>query len=207
MMDNLATSIYFPTAVYSVEKPDFIKNVMPVFDEAVNNVKQSITLDELHPVYMTGNLFLHDSLIDFSAYVAATGRNILVSQGYKMDNQMALFESMWGQEHYKTSGMDQHIHGNGVQLTGFYFLDCPENCSKITIYDPRAGKVQYNLPEADSNVVSYASSAVSFAPKDGLLVYLNPWLPHAFTRHGSDKPFKFIHFNLFVAPVQEPIII
>jgi hypothetical protein len=30
------------------------------------------------------------------------------------------------------------------------------------------------------------------------MIFANAWLPHGFTRHGSDKPIKFVHFNINV---------
>jgi len=37
-----------------------------------------------------------------------------------------------------------------------------------------------------------------------MLMFANSWLAHSFTRNASDKPMRFIHFNLSVqlAPQQ-----
>jgi hypothetical protein len=94
--------------------------------------------------------------------------------------------------------MDQHIHANGAQLVGFYFIDTPENCSRPVLHDPRMGKVQVNLPEGNMQNVTPASNMVNFEPKPGLLMFTNSWLPHSFTRHGSDEPIRFIHFTIGV---------
>jgi len=51
---------------------------------------------------------------------------------------------------------------------------------------------------------------VSFKPENGMLLFSNSWLPHSFTRNGSDKPFKFLHFNLGIMAAPElpkPIVI
>jgi hypothetical protein len=45
----------------------------------------------------------------------------------------------------------------GIQLVGFYFLDLPENSSRLVIHDPRPGKVQIDLPEYDEKNVTFAS--------------------------------------------------
>jgi hypothetical protein len=39
---------------------------------------------------------------------------------------------------------------------------------------------------------------INFIPEVGCLYISNAWLPHSFTKHGSDKPLKFIHINLYV---------
>ena len=166
-------------------------------------------LDPLYPVAMTGNMYEEPKLNDFSMYIASTAWNILNSQGYKVDDKIAYFHSMWGQEHYKSSSMEEHVHNDGVQIVGFYFLDCPENSSMMMFSDPRAGKIQASLMEADPKVISMASTKVGYKPEAGKLYFTNSWLPHAFSRHGNDSPLKFIHFNLSVqlAKQEEPVII
>jgi len=65
-------------------------------------------------------------------------------------------------------------------------------------HDPRGGKVQINLPETDMSNATPASNTINFAPEPGMLIISNAWLPHSFGRHGSEKPIKFVHFNLSV---------
>lgn len=100
------------------------------------------------------------------------------------------------------SGMEQHVHMFGAQIVGFYFLEAPENSSRVVFHDPRPGKVQINLPEQDQSMATVASHMINFQPKPGLLIFSNAWLPHSFTRHASDKPLKFVHFNLTVQMAQ-----
>lgn len=207
--DNLVTSASFPTGIYSIDKPEFLSVVTTVFDEQINQQKALKDIDPLYPVYMTGNMHTDLRLDDFTTYVAATAWNILKAQGYKMDDKIAYFHSMWGQEHYKTSNMEEHIHNDGVQIVGFYFLDAPENSSMMMFSDPRAGKTQISLTEEDPNVISMASLKIGYKPEVGKLYFTNSWLPHAFSRHNNDKPLKLIHFNLSVqlAPVQQATVI
>jgi hypothetical protein len=84
---------------------------------------------------------------------------------------------------------------------GFYFLDCPENCSRVVFHDPRPGKPPTAWYEKDSTQITAASNMVNFTPEPGLLVITNAWLPHSFSRHGSDEPIRFIHFNLGLRPL------
>jgi hypothetical protein len=44
---------------------------------------------------------------------------------------------------------------------------------------------------------------VNFQPNPGLLIFANSWLPHSFSKHASDEPIKFVHFNLTVVPAQQ----
>lgn len=194
--DVVSANTYFPTVVYTIEKPEFLEAVNKVAEEELVKSRKDKQLDDIYPVYMTGNLFDKPEIIPFQYYVGGTAYNLLVEQGYNLDNFETYFSEMWCQEHYKHSGMDQHTHGAGSQMVGFYFLECPENCSRVVFHDPRAGKPLVSWAERDTTQVTLASNMINFEAKPGLLMFTNAWLPHSFTRSASDKPMKFIHFNI-----------
>jgi hypothetical protein len=190
---------YFPSTVYTIKKLNFLDQVRAVSQEGLaKRRKEQPKLDPMYPLYQTDNLFTDPRMADFCNYVGSTGWNILQSQGYDMNNKNVYFMEMWCQEHHKHSAMDEHVHGFGAQLVGFYFLDTPKDCQKIVINDPRPAKKQINLPETDMAKVTYASNAVNFTPEPGLLFFANSWIPHAFSRHASTKPIRFIHFTMGV---------
>jgi uncharacterized protein (TIGR02466 family) len=197
--DTLSANIYFPTVIYSIEKPEFLEAVNKVAEEALVEVRKS-ALNEIYPVHMTGNLFDKPEIIPFQYYVGGTAANILTEQGYNLEGFDTYYSEMWCQEHFKHSAMEQHVHGAGSQIVGFYFLEAPEDGSRILFHDPRAGKPLISWAEKDMTQASFASNIINFEPKAGLLIFTNAWLPHSFTRHGSDKPIKFIHFNLGLRP-------
>jgi hypothetical protein len=152
---------------------------------------------------MSGQLWDDVRAKTFCDYVLTTAWNILNEQGYAMERYRTYFSELWCQEHFKRSHMEQHIHGNGAQLVGFYFLDCPENSSRLVIHDPRPSKVITNLPQRNIGDATFGSNEINFVPQPGMLVFTNAWLPHSFSRHGSDEPLRFVHFNINVreAPV------
>jgi len=135
-------------------------------------------------------------------FVGGTAWNILNEQGYAMQDKVVSFTEMWTQEHHKHSLMDQHIHGYGAQIVGFYFLEAPEGSSRVVFHDPRASKIPIDLPELDVTTASIASKMINFEPKPGMLMFANAWLAHSFTRHAADTPIKFVHFNLTVQMAQ-----
>jgi uncharacterized protein (TIGR02466 family) len=149
---------------------------------------------------MTNNFYGDPRMAEFSEFVGATAWNILNEQGYDMQNMAVSFTEMWTQEHHKHSAMDAHVHGFGSQIVGFYFLETPEDGSRVVFHDPRSAKVQIDLPERDMSAATPASKAINFTPKPGLMIFANSWLSHSFTRHAADKPIKFVHFNLTVIP-------
>ena len=199
--DQLASYHYFPSAVYMIEKPSYLNLVRKVSDKYLKaRKKDQPTVDTIYPLYQTDNMFMDQELTDFSSYVLQSAWNILKDQGHSMEQFNTYFIEMWCQEHHKTSNHEEHIHGYGAQLTGFYFLDCPKDSSRIIIHDPRPGRKQINLPETNINDATYASTMINFQPTAGQLFFANAWLPHGFTRNAAKSPMRFIHFTVGVMP-------
>jgi len=196
MNNELTTEFYFPSGVYTIKKPEYLNAVKDIAEEYLSKIEK--IENELYPVKMTDNFYNDERIKDFVSFIGSTSWNILDSQGVNTTNLNTTFYEMWCQEHYKHSAMDEHIHANGAQIVGFYFLDTPENCSKPVIHDPRIGKKQISLPEKDMSQASYSSGMINFKPEPGLLIFTNSWLAHSFTRHGSDEPIRFVHFTLGV---------
>ena len=202
--NQLMASVHFPSTVYLIEKPEFLITVKPVASAYLQQAKQqSPKLDPTYPLYQTDNFFHEASLNQFSSYIAQTAWSILSDQGYNMADQHTYFTEMWCQEHHTHSSHDEHIHGWGNQISGFYFLDCPKDCSRIIIHDPRPGKKQINLPETDVSKATYASTMINFEPKPGLMIFTNSWLPHQVGKNAAKSPIRFVHFNLGVRHVSQ----
>ena len=195
---QLQIAHHFACPIYVIDRPDFIESVQLVSNDLLKIAREKTNLDEIYPVLMTENYYADARVTDFSKFVGATTWNILSEQGYAMQDKVVSFMEMWTQEHHKHSSMDQHIHGYGSQIVGFYFLKTPENCSKLVFHDPRTAKVQIDLPEQNMNMATPASKMINFTPKPGMMVFANSWLAHSFTRHAADQAIEFVHFNLTV---------
>jgi uncharacterized protein (TIGR02466 family) len=195
---QITVGYHFPCPIYLIDRPDFLELVKVVSDEALLDKRQQDGLDEIYPVIMSANYFADSRMAAFAEFVGSTAWNILNEQGYAMQDKVVSFIEMWTQEHYKHSAMDAHVHGFGSQIVGFYFLETPENCSRVVFHDPRSAKVQIDLPEQDVNMATPASKMINFQPKPGMMIFANAWLAHSFTRHAADLPIKFVHFNLTV---------
>jgi len=188
---------YFPTLVYMVKRPEFLASVSAVCDEHIAKTKQK-KLDEIYPVYMTGSFYDDPRIADFSQAVGQMAWEILAGQGYAMQGLSTVFTEMWCQQHYKHSSMEQHVHGFGSQIVGFYFTQTPEDCSRVVFHDPVPARVITGLGEADGSIATPASRLINFKPEPGMLIFTNSWLAHSFTRHAAKKPIQFVHFNLAV---------
>jgi hypothetical protein len=198
MTDILTPHEHFPSLIYSVEKPEFLDAVRKVSQKYLALRKNSEPkIDPLYPVQTAG--YAHESeLSEFTGYVAQAAWTILDSQGHDMKNLGTYIQEMWTQEHNQYHGHEEHIHNRGAQITGVYFLDCPPNSCKVAIHDPRYGRNQINLPEADLNKITLASSTVLFIPEPGRMYFFNSWLPHSVTRNPVKSPTRLVHFNLGV---------
>jgi hypothetical protein len=195
--EQLHAAYHFPCPIYLIERPEFLEAVNAVSEEALAKRRsEQGELDEIYPVLMSDSYFNDPRITPFAEFVGQTAWNILKDQGYAMEHFNVGFTEMWTQEHHKHSAMDQHIHGAGSQIVGFYFLEAPEGSSRVVFHDPRASKLPIDLPETDMTKATIASKMINFEPKPGLLIFANAWLAHAFTRHAADTPIKFVHFNL-----------
>jgi len=200
LSSQLHVAHHFPCPIYLIERPDFLEAVNAVSEENLEVSRKEQNLNEIYPVYMTNNFYGDPRMAEFTQFVGATAWNILNGQGYAMQDMAVSFTEMWSQEHFKHSAMDAHVHGFGSQIVGFYFLETPEDCSRVVFHDPRSAKIQIDLLEQDMRAATPASKMINFTPKPGLMVFANSWLSHSFTRHAADKPIKFVHFNLTVIP-------
>lgn len=202
--DVLEPFASFTSTLYTILKPEFLEDVKKASEEALNESKKQGEQNEIYPSTMSTGLSGREGTKDFEQFIAQCSWQILDSQGYAMSNFNTYVSELWAQEHRKYSNMEQHVHPYGVQLSGFYFLeDTDENCM-AQLHDPRPGKVIASLPEKDMTQITEASNAIFIKPKAGMFLFTNSWLPHSFTRNGSDVPVKFVHFNVSVVQAATP---
>ena len=194
------TFYHFASPIYVDKHIDFLSSVEEVADEALSAVYGD--LNEIFPVEQTTN-FANDSRIeDFCVFIGNTAWNFLSHQGYDMSALGITIDTVWAQMHYKHSLMEQHVHPES-KLIGFYFLETPKGCSRPMFHDPRPAKVFNFLPESSIETITPASNVINLTPEPGMLIISNSWLPHSFSRHASDEPLKFLHFNLGVSKIPQ----
>lgn len=200
----LNPSAYFVSAVYTIQKPEFLQDVLAVADELLAKAKAERPVHEVYPSIMSSNFTGYERTVAFETFIAESAWIILDSQGYKMDGVSTYNNELWAQEHQKFSGMEQHIHNYGVVISGFYFLNTPEEGCMVELHDPRPGKVQAALPLKDPSKVTDGSSSLFLKPEAGMFIFTNSWLPHSFTRNMASEPVKFVHFNVSVRANAQP---
>lgn len=186
--------LVFPSAVGKKFIPEYVTVAKNIIQDKMGktppndwNVNQS---DEIFDDRLGG-------LID---QIAQESFSMLAEQGYDMSNVQTRVSEFWGQEFRSTGQHIEHVHANNSQISGFYFVEVPNNSSLPVVFDPRHGKRQINMRQTRPEEVTFASEQIVMPVVAGDLLLMNSWLPHGFTRHGSDQPFRFIHFNVVVEP-------
>ena len=198
MENKLEEITLFSAPIYLIEKPEFLSTARKVAKNFISKRKKEIELNPNYPVYMTESINHDPEMLEIANYIAQAAWNILDSQGYAMQYFQTYFTEMWCQEHHQGSSMDRHIHGNGAVISGFYFLNCPDD-AVVVFHDPRDAKVITNLPEKEMTKITHGSTMVNFSANNGRLIFTNSWLPHSFNKITGNIPLTFIHFNIAVA--------
>lgn len=202
---EIQPNFYFPCGVYSFKDEKYISNLLKTSDEVFNLMEDQVNpIQEVYPIRQSANFNTHPDIEDFRTILGHSSWSILDSQGYDMSAFDMVITELWCQEHHKYSGHDTHIHGSQGQICGFYFLECEKDSIRALIHDPRDVKVYASLPQKQIGDITYASSTINIVPEPGMFMFMNTWMPHAFTRNTSDKPVKFIHFNIGVVPRYTP---
>jgi uncharacterized protein (TIGR02466 family) len=195
---QLYASNYFCCGVYSLVEPKFLDTLRKISKFYLDDAKKKTKLDKIFPVVQGDNMPSDPRISDFVNFVSGAAHQVLASQGYNMTGLKVVYSEMWVQEHHTSSGHEEHIHGYGNQISGFYFLDTPKDGPRVIFHDPRPAKVYANLPETDVNQATLASNMINYVPEPGLMILTNSWLPHTIQRNTSKQPLRLIHFNLSV---------
>ena len=185
---NLQAYAYFPAMVYRDDHPEWVEYTQSVtkkyFDSTPNQGALSQTMSMAND---PGLKFLTDYLLQSSV-------EILKSQGYAVDRYDFYLSGLWGQDVNCTGGTDIHVHKNS-QISGWLFLDVPENGSYPIYYDPRKNKEMIELDFYQGTELTNASTSVHFnGVKSGTILFANSWIQHQLTPNMSSAKTKSIHF-------------
>ncbi len=194
-MQELTPSYHFQTAIYQAHRPDWVSTVLNICEPYYQNIRSQGPYKKIFPQYQTDNLQSEASLSFFQDFIIQAAAAILNEQGYDLSKHELCFEEMWAQEVHTYGHHFTHVHGNS-HISGFYFLECPENGMYPLFYDPRPGKTMTDLPEKNDSDITLASHTCNYKPQPGMFMFFNSWLPHGFQLNGSNDPCKFVHFNV-----------
>ncbi len=190
----METFSYFSSPIYREELPDWVENTITHSKKHYLEIQQQ--RGDHDPVLQTGSIAKDPDLSFLTSYFRDKGVSILKEQGYLTDEYEFFVAGMWGQEFACTGSNVMHVHSDS-QISGFYFLKCPEGGSYPVFDDPRAGKKMTDLMSKQTNEVLVATPLIHFNNvQAGTFMLFNSWLPHMITKNQSEEKTKFIHFTL-----------
>jgi uncharacterized protein (TIGR02466 family) len=180
---------YFPAIVYRDERPDLIENILPVCLQALDQVRQPgmTIVQSLH-------LGHEPVLREVADYLLLSSVDILRSQGYSVDKYDFYLSGMWAQETGKGTGTNVHVHKNS-QISGWFFLETPENGAYPVYYDTRMNKTMVELDYVQEEEVTNATGMINFNNVvPGTVLFNNSWMNHQIVGGTTDAPTRCIHF-------------
>ena len=137
---QLQVAHHFPCPIYLIERPDFLEAVNAVSEENLEVSRKDRDLDEIYPVYMTGNFYGDPRMAEFTQFVGATAWNILNEQGYVKGSTVPEYESPYA---YLLGSTVPEYESSNAYLKNpnviKYFNDLQEKYG-ITITSPRTGE-------------------------------------------------------------------
>jgi hypothetical protein len=182
---------YFPSQVFREEKPEWVGSLTEVSDKAIAELKEQ---GFSGPVLQSHDIRHYVPWL--CMHLGKTGKSILERQGYTTGGYEIIVTEMWAQEFIKHGMNILHAHGN-TQLTGFLFLDTPENGSYPMFGDPRPGNEMSCLRPVQSQEILHSTPYIHFNNvMPGTILMFNSFLPHMITMSNTDKKTKFLHFMI-----------
>ena len=208
-MSELYNSVLFPTPVWDVYEPKFLKPLIKVTDSYIKESKKrnqkyikgrdkkfKVKLKDLGLSHHSTKLYNDPRFEGFMDVVVATAQNFLHTQGFDLTTYKLALTEMWVQEFASKGGHHApHIHYN-QHVSGFYFLKCSDKTSYPIFHDPRPGALMTKLPLKEGNEIPMGSESVHFKIKPGTFMFFPGYLTHEFPFDLGVDPFRFIHFNV-----------
>ena len=195
---------YFPTVVWSEEKPEFVKSLNKASNKYISDArKREKEFIKKHGdfgrSYHSTPLTADNDFLDFRNYIGQKSWEYLDHQGYDMQQYTTMFSEMWVQEFAKKGGghHSAHIHWN-QHVSGFYFLKCSEKTSYPIFHEPRPGAEMTKLPLKNQSQITMGTNQVHYKPNPGTMIIFPGYVPHEFAVDAGLDPFRFIHWNIKV---------
>ena len=179
---------YFPSIVYREEHPEWVEQTLQAVQKYYDNCASN------QPLAQTEFLG-HDPALKFLAdYLLEKSVEILVGQGYNLDNYELYASGLWGQGIKSNIGTNVHVHKNS-QICGWFFLETPTGGSYPIYHDPRINKQMVELDSVQGPELTNASAHVHFNNVvPGTFLFSNSWMQHQLTQNMAKESTKAIHF-------------
>tara|TARA_R110000751_G_scaffold14608_3_gene47029 strand:- start:812 stop:1465 length:654 start_codon:yes stop_codon:yes gene_type:complete len=208
-MSDLYNSILFPTPVWDVYDPSFVKPLIKATDSYIKDAKVrnkkfiktrdknlKTKLEDLGLSHHSSKLYNDPRFEGFINLIMATSNNFLKAQGFDLSAYKLKLNELWVQEFGSKGGHhSSHVHYN-QHVSGFYFLKCSDKTSYPIFHDPRPGALITKLPLEQSKEIKMGTSSINFKIQPGTFIFFPGYLMHEFPFDLGIDPFRFIHFNI-----------
>ena len=208
--DQLNSSIYFSSPVYSIEIPEWVDDANKVCDKYIKDAKKNNVkiikerekkfgkkIGDHGMSYHSTSLVGDPALKELQEYIGSTSWNVLDHMGYDLTNYELFWTEFWVQQFAEKGAGSHtpHVHYNN-HISGFYFLRCSEKTSIPVFHDPRAGKMMTQLPLKNEKEITLGTDKIHYKPKPGTMIFIPAYLTHEYIVDAGLEDFRFIHFNL-----------
>ena len=208
--DQLNSSIYFSSPVYSIEIPEWVDDANKVCDKYIKEAKKNNAkaikerekklgkkIGDHGMSYHSTSLVGDPALKELQEYIGSTSWNILDHMGYNLTNYELFWTEFWVQQFAEKAGGNHspHVHYNN-HISGFYFLRCSDKTSLPVFHDPRPGKLMTQLPLKNEKEITLGTDKIHYKPKPGTMIFIPAYLTHEYIVDAGIQDFRFIHFNL-----------
>ena len=180
---------YFPAIVYRDERPELVEELV------LHAVKHLDTARDTQGFLCQSGLLQHDPAFrSVSDYLLLSAVSILRGQGYDTDRYDFYLSGLWAQEVGRGASTDVHVHKNS-QISGWMFLETPENTAYPIYHDTRMNKAMIELDFAPSEEVTNATNSIHFNNVvPGTVLFNNSWMRHQLAGGNSDTLTRCLHF-------------
>lgn len=180
---------YFPAIVYRDERPDLIERALPKCLEYLECARGQSTF-----LCQSASLGHEPDLRELADYLLLSSVEILRSQGYAVDRYDFYISGLWAQEVGGGASTNVHVHSNS-QISGWFFMETPENGAYPVYYDTRMNKAIVELEYVPSENIENATSVINFNNMvPGSVLFANSWMQHQLVGGGSQQPTRCVHF-------------
>jgi len=208
--DQLHTSVYFSSPIYSIQIPEWLDKLNKICDKYIKEAKKNNLkiikerenkfgkkIGDHGLSHHSSSLINDPNLKELQKYISSASWNILNDMGYDLTNYELFWTEFWVQEFGKKGGghHEGHVHYDN-HISGFYFLKCSEKTSFPIFHDPRPTKLITQLPLKNENELTLGTDKIHFKLKPGTMVLFPSFMEHQYAVDNGIEPFRFIHFNL-----------
>ena len=183
---------YFPTVIGRFYKPKLRDKMLPLVKEVLKDEKILTYEWGYKNTYNVKGLEELPEFKDFSNFLKQIGYDYLNKLGYSSRGELVpnIFAS--GME--SGDSHPRHAHP-GSELSGVFYLDCPEGSSDILFHDSRIiHDCRSTLRKEKENIIT--SNSINISPQNGLFLIWESWINHEVLLNKSNSPRTTLVFNL-----------